>query len=259
MGDHLAAAPDAGAGTAGALPQPGAGAMASMTVLYSFRRCPFAMRARLALQAAAVEVELREVALKDKPAEMLRASPKGTVPVLVLPSGTVIEQSLDIMLWALRQHDPQGWLPATTAALDQAVAAVAVNDGPFKQALDRYKYPARFALVDGLAWRAQGATVLQQWEDTLAAQPFLQGRQWGLADAAIAPFVRQFAHTDMAWFAAQNWPRLQRWLDACEASPAFAAVMEKVPVWKAGDAPHRTRIATGTRSKDVFKPPAIGL
>ncbi len=213
----------------------------SAPVLYSFRRCPYAMRARLAVQAAGVAVELREITLKAKPAELLQASPKGTVPVLALPNGAVIEQSLDIMHWALQQQDPPGWLPAGTATLDEALACIALNDGPFKQALDRYKYPARFALADGLDHRTQGAATLQQWEERLIAQPFLQGRHWGFLDAAIAPFVRQFAHTDQAWFAAQPWPQLQRWLAGFEASPTFAAVMEKVPAWKAGDAPHLTR------------------
>ncbi len=215
----------------------------SAPVLYSFRRCPYAMRARLALQAAGVQVELREIALKDKPGAMLQASPKGTVPVLVLPDRRVIDQSLEIMLWALQQGDPQDWLPTDAAARDQALACIARNDGPFKRALDRYKYPARFALTEGPAYREQGASTLQQWENRLTAQPFLQGTRWGLLDAAIAPFVRQFAHTDKAWFAEQDWPQLQGWLAAFEASPAFVAMMEKVPAWKAGDAPHITCFA----------------
>ncbi len=215
-------------------------------LLYSFRRCPYAMRARLALQAAGVEVELREIALKHKPPELLQASPKATVPVLVLPGGVVLEQSLDIMRWALQQRDPLGWLPLFSVTRDDTLACIALNDGPFKQALDRYKYPARFALADGLAWRAQGAIILQQWQDRLATQPALQGKHWGLLDAAIAPFVRQFAHTDKAWFAAQAWPQLQAWLAAFEASSAFAAVMEKLPLWQAGDTPQFTRfLVTG--------------
>lgn len=201
------------------------------------------MRARLALQAAGVEVELREIALKDKPAEMLAASPKGTVPVLVLPDGRVLEQSLDIMLWALRQSDPQGWLPANATVLSDAMACIATNDGPFKQALDRTKYPARYSLADGHVSREQGASVLQEWEDRLVRLPFLNGVHWGLPDAAIAPFVRQFAHTDKLWFAEQNWPHLQRWLAGFEASPTLAAVMEKIPLWEAGDATHLTRFA----------------
>ncbi len=215
----------------------------SAPVLYSFRRCPYAMRARLALQAADVEVELRDITLKGKPAEMLLASPKGTVPVLVLPDGSVVEQSLDIMLWAIQRSDPHNWLPRNAAAMDDARACIATNDGPFKEALDRYKYPARFALADGLAYRQQSAAILQQWEERLSKQAYFGGTQWGFSDAAIAPFVRQFAHTDKTWFAEQDWPQLQRWLRAFEASNTLAAVMEKVPVWKAGDPPRLTRFA----------------
>ena len=216
----------------------------SLPVLYSFRRCPYAMRARLALQAAGVSVELREIALKDKPAEMLLVSPKATVPVLVLPDGKVIEQSLDIMLWALQQSDPKACLPGDASAMSDVLHYIAINDGTFKQALDRYKYPSRFGLADGLAQREEGATVLRSWDARLERQPFLNGAQWGLLDAAIAPFVRQFAHTDTAWFANQNWPRLQQWLAVFEASAEMAAIMEKVPLWHAGDAPRTTCFAT---------------
>ncbi|RFO98959.1 glutathione S-transferase [Rhodoferax lacus] len=212
-------------------------------VLYSFRRCPYAMRARLALQASGLEVELREILLKDKPPALLQASPKGTVPVLVLPDGPVLEQSLEIMHWALQQHDPLKWLPTDDVAIDDTLACIATNDGPFKQALDRYKYPTRFGLVDGQAPRAEGCKVLQAWELRLQRQAFLGGSQWGLVDAAIAPFVRQFAHTDLPWFAAQDWPRLRQWLQAFEDSAAFAAVMQKEAVWTAGDAPRLTRFA----------------
>jgi glutathione S-transferase len=227
---------------------------ATALALYSFRRCPYAMRARLALQAAGVDVVLREVALKNKPAEMLLASPKGTVPVLVLPGARVVDESLGIMLWALQQNDPLGWLPSTPGALEQTWADIAGNDGPFKQALDRYKYPQRFGLADGLLGREQGAAWLQQWEARLTVQAFLNGDHWGLLDAALAPFVRQFAHTDPHWFAAQHWPRLQRWLAVFEASPALAGVMEKVPVWRSGDVAHITRFADWKPSS--LKPPA---
>jgi glutathione S-transferase len=222
---------------AGTQPAPPPWAALATPVLYSFRRCPYAMRARLALQAAGVKVEWREILLRDKPAALLQASPKGTVPVLVLPGGGVIEQSLEIMRWALQQNDPQAWLPKDAVTLEDARDCVAINDGPFKQALDRYKYPARFGLADGLQARAAGTALLGDWERRLQQQAFLGGAHWGFLDAAIAPFVRQFAHTDKLWFAAQDWPRLQHWLATFEASPSFAAVMEKVPVWQAGDAP----------------------
>ncbi len=208
-------------------------------VLYSFRRCPYAMRVRLALLAAGVRCELREVALKQKPEALLQASPKGTVPVLVLP-GQVIEQSLDIMLWALAQHDPQQWLPLDAAVQADALQLVAQCDGDFKHHLDRYKYPNRYDLPDGLegglAHRAQGAAWLATLDARLADKGFVVDRQWRWADAAIAPFVRQFARTDAAWFAAQSWPALQAWLAAFEASPAFGRVMKSYKPWQLGQA-----------------------
>lgn len=216
----------------------------SAPILYSFRRCPYAMRARLALQASRVEVELRDIVLRDKPAALLQASPKATVPVLVLPDGQVLEQSLDIMLWALGQSDPQHWLPGADEQRARALAQIERNDGPFKQALDRYKYPARFGLAQGLAAQGEAAQVLQDWEQQLQQSPFLNGAHWGLSDAAIAPFVRQFAHVDSAWFSQQNWPRVNQWLVEFERSEAFAAVMHKQPLWKVGDAPALTRFAT---------------
>jgi glutathione S-transferase len=216
-------------------------------ILYSFRRCPYAMRARLALQASGVEVELREIVLKDKPQALLQASAKGTVPVLVLPDGQVLEQSLDIMRWALEHNDPLHWLPGNDVNWNDVRSAIERNDGPFKQALDRYKYPSRFALEDGLAPRSEASLVLMDWEQRLRHQAFLSGARWGLLDAAIAPFVRQFAHVDAAWFAQQPWTGLVQWLRAFENSQAFAGVMHKEPVWtpneKLDAAPRLTRFA----------------
>ena len=206
---------------------------AGTPVLYSFRRCPYAMRARLALQAAGIRCELREVALKQKPEALLQASPKGTVPVLVLP-GRVIEQSLDIILWALAQHDPEGWLPRDAALKADALDLVAQCDGDFKNNLDRYKYPSRYDLPDGLAHRSQGAEFLASLQARLQMHSHLIDDQWRWADAAIAPFVRQFAHTDSDWFAQQPWPALQAWLARFEDSPAFARVMEKYKPWHMG-------------------------
>lgn len=205
---------------------------ARLPILYSFRRCPYAMRARLALAASETSVEHREVLLRDKPAEMLAASPKGTVPVLVLSDGQVIEESLDIMRWALDRNDPSGWL-----APDEAMfGLVAINDGPFKQALDRYKYPNRYPGEDAQENRARGLEILTTLEARLARSAFLCGEAMSLADAAIFPFVRQFAHTDRDWFAAQDLPHLQAWLAAHLASPIFRAIMQKHPVWEAGAA-----------------------
>lgn len=189
------------------------------------------MRARLALQVSGLSYEHREVAFKAKPAEMLAASPKGTVPVLCLPTGKVLEQSLDIMLWALQRHDPEAWLPSSPENWTLAHEGIALNDGEFKAHLDRYKYPQRFGLVDGLSHRTQAANVLMQWQMRLQAQAFLSGSHWGLLDACVAPFVRQFARTDRVWFDAQPWPELAQWLTAFENSEAFAAVMHKHPLW----------------------------
>ena len=218
-------------------------------ILYSFRRCPYAMRARLALAVSRQTCSLREVVLADKPAALLDASPKGTVPVLVLPDGAVIDQSLDIMLWALRRNDPLHWLPAQSAGMAQALEWIARCDGPFKQALDRYKYPHRYSLPDGLADRARGADFLDALNQCLAAHGSIHGAcfapsmgaadqtSFGLADAAIAPFVRQFAATDGAWFASQPWPALQAWLAQFLSSTILERVMHKYPSWTPEQAP----------------------
>lgn len=190
------------------------------------------MRARLALLASDTVCELREVALARKPPELLQASPKGTVPVLVVPDGAVLEQSLDIMLWALRRHDPLHWLPVSDLDMEAALVLIAQCDGDFKTHLDRYKYPNRYALPDGQVHRGQGAQFLQTLNARLQAQGFLHGDCFGLADAAIAPFVRQFAHTDPAWFAGQPWPGLQTWLTRFEGSDCYLRVMDKFAPWQ---------------------------
>ena len=197
------------------------------------------MRARLALAASGLVCELREVVLARKPAALLLASPKGTVPVLVLQNGTVLEQSLDIMLFALRQSDPWQWLPSSVQHFSATLALIAQCDSSFKANLDRYKYPNRYALPDGLANRAKGAVFLQMLNDALATKRFLHGTHFGLADAAIAPFVRQFAHTDIAWFTSQPWSALGAWLTAFETSKAYLHVMDKVPTWFEGQSPWR--------------------
>jgi glutathione S-transferase len=199
-------------------------------ILYSFRRCPYAMRARMALLISATPVEIREVVLRDKPPEMLAASPKATVPVLVLPGGEVIDESLEIMRWALTRSDPEGWLAGDDTAL------IAANDGAFKHHLDRYKYPDRHG-SDALEHRAAGAEMLQVPEDRLAASDNVNGDRRTLADIAIFPFVRQFAAVDHAWFDTLPLPRLQRWLAALTAAPLFETAMVRLPPWRAGDAP----------------------
>ncbi len=207
----------------------------ALPVLYSFRRCPYAMRARLALVAGGQPCELREVTLKNKPAEMLAASPKGTVPVLVTPEGPVLEQSLDVMLWALRRDDPQRWLQPQAGTLDDMLALVAACDDDFKPQLDRYKYPQRHA-DGGEPARERGAQFLRSLEARLSASQHLAGTHATLADAALMPFVRQFAMVDAAWFDAQPWPYLQAWLSNWTASDLFARAMHKHAPWKSGEA-----------------------
>jgi glutathione S-transferase len=206
--------------------------MNALPVLYSFRRCPYAMRARMALWAAGIAAELREVKLAAKPPQLLAASPKATVPVLVLSDGTVIDESLAIMRWALAQHDPEGWLEGDDAAL------IAANDGPFKHHLDRAKYPTRYA-ADGVDHRAAALALLAPLEARLARSAQLCGERRSLTDIALFPFIRQFAAIDPAWFAAQPLPRLAAWLERHMASELFAQVMAKFAPWQAGDAPIR--------------------
>lgn len=210
--------------------------MNGLPVLYSFRRCPYAMRARLALQSSGQQVALREVVLRDKPAEMLRVSPKGTVPVLVQPDGAVLEESRNIMDWALAKNDPEGLTEWPSEVLDAMEALMADFDGPFKTALDRYKYATRYADADEVAERNKAAAYLMKLEAMLEGQRFLFGERMSLADMAILPFARQYAHVDIGWFREQAWPNVVSWLDAFLASNRFSAIMTKYPQWKSGEA-----------------------
>jgi glutathione S-transferase len=200
----------------------------TLPILYSYRRCPYAMRARMALREAGIAVEIREIALRDKPRHMLAVSPKGTVPVLVLPDGTVIDESLDIMRWALRQYDPDGWLHDETRSL----ALIADNDGAFKQALDRYKYADRYPQQPAAAWRAMGECYLQALEPHLCAHDNLLGPAASIADVAIFPLVRQFAMVDVVWFESAPYPALRAWLDCWLGSALFLDIMQKQLPWQ---------------------------
>ena len=205
--------------------------MSRFPVLYSFRRCPYAMRARMALWVSGTACELREVKLADKPPELLTASPKGTVPVLVLPDARVIEESIDIMRWALAQDDPEGWLAGDDHQL------LATMEGEFKHHLDRYKYPTRYNDCDPGPHRAAGHAILRDLDTRLEGRENLCGHARTLADVASFPFIRQFANHDRAWFDAQPIPRLQGWLERHLASDLFASVMAKYAPWKTGDDP----------------------
>ena len=189
------------------------------------------MRARLALLASGIQCELREVVLRNKPAEFLAASPKGTVPVLVTTQGEVIEQSWDIMLWALRQHDPAEWLPSDAKVFERGMQLLHNCDGEFKQQLDRYKYPQRHGLEDGTAARDEAKFFLANLESLLTQQRYLFNSNIGIFDAAILPFIRQFAHVNIDWFAAQPLPSVQAWLSAFEYSTDFKRAMTVYPAW----------------------------
>lgn len=190
--------------------------------LYSFRRCPYAMRARMALISSGTPFDLVEVKLSAKPEALLAASPKATVPVLVLPDGRVIDESLDIMRWALARHDPGNWL----AGIDQAL--IATNDGAFKHHLDRTKYPQRHG-SDPIVHRAAGLAILAGLEARLATRAQLAGDAPGFTDIAVFPFIRQFAAIDPGWFAAQPLHHLHDWLAGHLASPLFATAMARQP------------------------------
>ena len=192
------------------------------------------MRARLAVCSAGIQVELREILLRDKPEAFLQASPKGTVPVVELADGTVIEESLDVMQWALARNDPDGWLDVQHRDPEGTAAFLDALDGPFKTHLDRYKYASRFDPEAALKHREAGAAMLAEFDAKLADQPSLSGKKNGLLDFASLPFVRQFRIADPVWFDAQPWPHLHHWLQPFLASGQFAAVMNKYAVWQEG-------------------------
>jgi glutathione S-transferase len=209
----------------------------SFPVLYSFRRCPYAMRTRLAFWSAGITCELREVVLRDKPISMINYSPKASVPVLVLAQGTVIDESLDAMIWALNQRDPDNWLSPSFASIAQMRALIEINDGEFKEHLDRYKYANRYVDVDPGHHRQEAERFIAELNARLTAHEFLFGNRPCLADFAIMPFIRQFANTDRAWFDATQYTGLQTWLAGLLASQLFASVMMKYPQWHEGDQP----------------------
>lgn len=206
-------------------------AVSELPVLYSFRRCPWAMRARLALVVSGTLCTIREVALATKPPELLAASPKATVPVLVLADGEVVDESLDIMLWALRRDDPERWLEADPTATQSLIAH---NDSIFRDHLRRYKYPERYDL-DPVKPRTACVETLTTLEDRLSRHDFLCGATRSLADAALVPFVRQFAQVDRPWFDAQPLPHLQRWLALYLQSELFKAILVRLKPWQSDD------------------------
>ncbi|MDO9104662.1 MAG: glutathione S-transferase [Methylovulum sp.] len=195
----------------------------TLPVLYSFRRCPYAIRARMAIAYADVSVTLRDVDLKHKPEHLLVISPKATVPVLQLQNGVVIDESLAIMQWALAQHDPDNWLSSP----QDAYQLIEWNDGDFKYYLDRYKYADRYPEFPASHYRQQAELFLSELEQRLRSARHLCGSSFALADAAIFPFIRQFANVDNHWFEHSRYPALNIWLSRLLNSVWFNAVMGK--------------------------------
>ncbi|MES2880126.1 MAG: glutathione S-transferase [Pseudomonadota bacterium] len=195
-------------------------------LLFTYRRCPYAMRARMALLVAGITFDRFEIVLRDKPAALLALSPKATVPVLQLPDGRVLEESWDIVRWALAAQDPQGWWSRAQSAGN--LALLACNDGEFKHHLDRYKYPERYNEPDRNAHRDKAmAALLWPLESRLQNDAYLGGPAPCATDIAVFPFVRQFAAVEPGWFAQQPLPALQAWLARWLASPLFAACMAR--------------------------------
>jgi len=205
--------------------------MSGYPILYSFRRCPYAMRARMALAIAAITCELREVVLRDKPDALLAVSRKGTVPVLQTVSGEVIDESLDIMLWALRRSDPDEWLNVDPTETQQLIL---MNDQNFKPQLDRYKYSDRFPENSQEAYRQSAEEFLRNLEQRLSVH---QGKglvtdRISLADVAIFPFIRQFSKVDVSWFSDSPYSRVKLWLDNLQQGQPFQNIMKKYKPWK---------------------------
>lgn len=200
-------------------------------ILYSFRRCPYAMRARMALTYSKIEVELREVKLNDLPSDMLRLSPKATVPVMHLPDGSVLEESLDVIDWALSVRDHEDWRGADDEDL------VRENDDVFKPLLDRYKYADRFSQKTQFEHRRSALFFLDKLESRLKNYTYLTGKRLGRVDVAIMPFIRQFAAVEPGWFEQCEYAAVRHWLQGMLDSALFQNVMKKYPLWKHGNEP----------------------
>ena len=209
--------------------------MPQLPILYSFRRCPYAIRARLAIKMSGKQLELREVALANKPLALLTCSAKATVPVLVLPDDEVIDESREIMVWALSQHDPESWLPQNQMQLMKINDLIDGNDNGFKQHLDHYKYADRHPEQPMTFYRQQAEGFISELETKLTTSRFLCGDTCSMADMAIFPFIRQFAHVDKTWFYQTEFSHLQVWLDSLINSPLFISVMVKYQPWQPGD------------------------
>ncbi len=209
--------------------------MTELPILYTFRRCPYAMRARMGLAYAGINFQIREVVLKNKPQEMLDVSPRGTVPVLLRSGLPVLEESLDILEWSISKNDPDGWkdYPAETLSLMEML--VDENDNVFKEKLDRYKYADRYPDYSREDYRREGESFLQKLEVLLLDSTFLFGNRISYADVAIFPFIRQFANVERLWFVSAPYPCLRKWLASFLESELYVSVMNKYTPWGVND------------------------
>lgn len=206
----------------------------NLPVLYSFRRCPYCMRAHMALKASGLEIELREVELATLPEQLLRLSPNATVPLLVLADGQVFDESWDIVKWALRQNDPGNWLGDDEAFVFETEMLVETNDFSFKEDLDRYKYADRHPERSQLDYRNDAEEFIEELEQRLERHPYLLGDSMSIADISVMPFIRQFAMVDQTWFDSSPYPQVHRWLNDFLESAIFTDVFRKHPIWQTG-------------------------
>ncbi len=203
-------------------------------VLYSFRRCPYCMRAHMALKYAGIKVELREVDLNDLPPQVLMISSEATVPVLVLPDETVFTESWEILKWALEQNDPDYWFGENKKYALDAEILIESNDFSFKNDLDHYKYADRFPEQSEEHYRERCEEFIEELEDMLCENKYLLTNHLTLADIGVFPFVRQFSLVDKEWFDQSSYPNVRRWLEVLIDSELFQQVFQKHDLWKEG-------------------------
>ena len=205
----------------------------NLPILYSFRRCPYAMRARMAIHISDQRCELREVLLRDKPPSMLEYSAKGTVPVLILQDGKVIDESLDVIDWALNLNDPDDWQRSKDTKKTKEL--IKINDGEFKYHLDRYKYSKRYDNEDPEFHRKKCLKFIESINNELNNSKYIFDDNISYADIVLLPFIRQFRIADIEWFDSLPYDNLKKWLSSFLDSSLLNSIMKKYDLWKEGD------------------------
>ena len=205
----------------------------NLPILYSFRRCPYAMRARMAIHISGQKCELREVLLRDKPPSMLEYSAKGTVPVLILQDGKIIDESLDVIDWALNLNDPDDWQRSKDK--EKTKELIKINDGEFKYHLDRYKYSKRYDNEDPEFHRKKCLKFIESINNELNNSEYIFDDNISYADIVLLPFIRQFRIADIEWFDSLPYDNLKKWLSSFLGSSLLNSIMKKYDLWKEGD------------------------